>query len=257
MGRLPLIRALAAALLCLGFSFAAQAQAPAVNVFAASSLTEALNDVGAAYAAHHHVAPVFNYAASSALAHQIEQGANADLFVSADEDWMNYLQQRNLIDAPSRVSLLTNRLVLIAPSDHPLRISIRPHFNLAGALAGGHLAMADPDSVPAGRYGRAALTSLGVWDAVSPLVVRGENVRAALRFVETGDAAAGIVYATDAQASTRVVVAGVFPENTHPPITYPAAIVAGHVSDATTDFAHFLRSPEAHAIFRRHGFGVR
>lgn len=251
-------RRLFAVLLALLAFAPVSALAAPLKVFAAASLTDALNAAGDAYAAHHHERPVFNFAASSALARQIEQGADADLFMSADKDWMDYLQTRHLVDAATRVDLLSNRLVLIAPSDRPFHLSIRRNFNLLGALNGGRLAMADPDSVPAGRYGRAALQALGVWDAVSPSVARAENVRAALRFVETGEAAAGIVYATDAQASgARVVVVGTFPANTHPPISYPLAIVAGKRNAASEDFARFLRSAEARAIFRQQGFGVR
>jgi len=233
--------------------------APApLRVFAAASMTDALNMLAPMYAATGHPAPVFNYAASSVLARQIEQGAPADFFISADEPWMDYLAERRLIDASTRVSFLSNRLVLIAPHDHPISIDIRPGFDLAGALHGGRLAMADPDSVPAGRYGRAALQNLGVWNSVAGSVVRGENVRAALRFVETGEAAAGIVYATDAQASgTRVVVVGAFPEISHPHIAYPMAVVRGGRSNEARAFAAFLQTSAARAVFQRQGFVVQ
>ncbi|MES1158930.1 MAG: molybdate ABC transporter substrate-binding protein [Terricaulis silvestris] len=251
-------RTLLGAVLALVIGALAQpAFAAPLKVFAAASLTDALNAVGDAYARDHHERPVFNFAASSTLARQIEQGAEADVFMSADEDWMDYLQTRALIDTTTRVDVLTNRLVLIAPTDHPFHVTLRHGLNLSGALNGGRLAMADPDSVPAGRYGRAALQSLGAWDGVQSAVVRAENVRAALRFVETGEAAAGIVYATDAQASHHVVVAGVFPEASHPPIRYPLAIVAGRANTDARDFARFLRSGEARAIFRAQGFGLR
>lgn len=251
-----IMAALAVLLIAGGGVAVAQTAAPPVQVAAASSLTDALNQIGDAYARHGHSHPVFNFAASSTLAHQIEQGANADVFISADEDWMNYLETKNLVAPHSRVTILTNRLVLIAPADHPLHLTIRNGFNLSGALAGGHLTMADPDSVPAGRYGRAALEHLHVWQSVSDAVVRAENVRAALRLVETGEAAAGIVYATDAQASgARVMTVGVFPADSHPPIRYPMASVAGHDTAPARDFERFLRSSEARAIFRRQGFG--
>lgn len=233
---------------------AQHATAPA-RVFAAASLTDALNALAPMYAATGHPQPVFNYAASSALARQIEQGAPADLFVSADEPWMDYLAERHLIEASTRVSFLSNRLVLIAPRDHPFSITIRTGFDLAGALHGGRLAMADPDSVPAGRYGRAALQNLGVWNSVASLVVRGENVRAALRFVETGEAAAGIVYATDAQASgARVVIVDTFPEISHPHISYPLVVVRGGRTAEARAFAAFLQTEAARAVFRRQGF---
>lgn len=225
------------------------------RVFAAASLTDVLNTLAPMYAATGHPTPVFNYAASSVLARQIEQGAPADLFISADEPWMDYLAERRLIDSATRVSFLSNRLVLIAPHDHPFRVDIRAGFDLAGALQGGRLAMADPDSVPAGRYGRAALQSLGVWSSVAGSVVRGENVRAALRFVETGEAAAGIVYATDAQASgSRVTIVGTFPELSHPHISYPMAVVRGGRDSEARAFAAFLQTSAARAVFQQQGF---
>jgi molybdate transport system substrate-binding protein len=227
-------------------------------VYAASSLTDVLNEAGDRYAVTGHPRPTFNFAASSVLAHQIEQGADANLFFSADEDWMNYLTTRRLIDARTRVSLLSNRLVLIAPSDHPLHLSIASNFALHAALAGGRLAMADPDSVPAGRYGRAALEHLGVWASVQGDVARAENVRAALRFVQTGEAAAGIVYETDAiAAGANVQVVGIFPANSHPPISYPLATVAEHATPEAAAFTRYLRSQAGRTIFGRYGFGVR
>lgn len=228
------------------------------RVLAAASLTDALNEAGEAYAGKGHARPVFSFAASSTLARQIEQGAQADIFISADEEWMDYLQQRALIAPATRTRLLTNRLVLIAPADRPMRLTIRSGFPLLGALKGGRLAMADPDSVPAGRYGRAALMRLGLWAQVEGSVARAENVRAALRFVETGEAAAGIVYATDAKAAgARVQTVGVFPASSHPPISYPLALTATSRSAEARAFARFLQSAEGGAIFRRHGFGVR
>ncbi len=242
----------------LGAPASAQGAAPA-RVFAAASLTDALNELGPLYAATGHPRPVFVYAASSALARQIDQGANADLFISADEPWMDYLAERRLVDASTRVSFLSNRLVLIAPHDRPFQVQIRSGFDLAGALRGGRLAMADPDTVPAGRYGRAALQDLGVWSSVSGSVARGENVRAALRFVEVGEAAAGIVYLTDARASgNRVAIVDTFPAYTHPRISYPMALVRGGRSQAEARaFAAFLQSPQADAVFHRMGFTLR
>jgi len=242
----------------LGLAAPAMAEAQTaprpVRVFAAASLTDALNALGDAYQAAGHARPVFNYAASSLLARQIDQGARADLYISADEPWMDYLAERRLIDARSRVSFLSNRLVLIAPQDRPFTLAIRSRFDLHGALRGGRLAMADPESVPAGRYGRAALQSLGVWTAVRGDVVHAENVRAALRFVEIGEAAAGIVYLTDARASSRVVVVGEFPATTHPRISYPMAVVRGGRQAEARAFAAFLQSEQANAVFSGLGF---
>ncbi|MBL8547953.1 MAG: molybdate ABC transporter substrate-binding protein [Hyphomonadaceae bacterium] len=232
----------------------AQSQERSIRVFAAASLTDALNELGDAYASAGHPRPVFNFAASSVLARQIDQGANADLYISADEPWMDYLAERRLIDARSRVSFLSNRLVLIAPIDEPLRLQIRHGFDLHRALNGRRLAMADPDSVPAGRYGRAALQSLGVWSAVQGDVVRAENVRAALRFVELGEAAAGVVYLTDARASSRVTIVGEFPAVSYPRISYPMAVVRGGRAAEASAFAAFLQSGAGDATFSRLGF---
>jgi molybdate transport system substrate-binding protein len=226
-------------------------------VFAAASLTEAMTDAADAYARAGHPRPALSFAASSALARQIENGAPAGLFVSADEPWADYLEARKLLLPGSRVSFLANRLVLIAPADRPFKTKIGPHFPLTRLLGNGKLAMADPDSVPAGRYGKAALTKLGVWRAVEARVVRGDSVRAALRFVETGAAPAGIVYATDAAASRKVVVAGVFPESSHPPIRYPLALVAAHATPEAKAFRAWLLKKPAKAIFARYGFRVQ
>ncbi len=234
----------------------AQAQDKLV-VFAAASLTEALNDVGKAYAATGRTAPVFSFAASSALARQIENGAPAALFVSADEEWMDYLAARKLIDATSRVSFLGNSLVLAVPKGESLGVTIGPNFDLAGALKGRKLSLADPTAVPAGRYAQAALTFLGAWKAVEPLVVRADNVRAALTFVERKEAAAGIVYATDAALTGKVDVAGTFPANSHPPISYPVAIIAKNDGPAARAFHTFLLSEPAKAVYRKYGFATR
>lgn len=240
------------------FAFAPPALAQRVQplrVFAASSLTDALNELGRAYAATGRLAPVFNYASSSVLARQIDQGARTDLFISADEPWMDYLAERRLIDASTRVSFLSNRIVLVAPADRPLNLQIRAGMDLAGALHGGRLAMGDPNSVPAGRYGRAALQSLGVWASVEGSVVRAENVRAALRFVELGEAAAGVVYRTDALMSgDRVQIVGALPLASHPRISYPMAVVRGGRDAEARAFQAFLQSLQADAVFTRLGF---
>lgn len=228
----------------------------AAKVAAASSLTDVLKTIGESYAAGH-PAPVFNFAASSELARQLEQGAEADVFISADEDWMNYLDERNLIDKASRRTLLTNRLVLIAPTDHPFTLTIGPGMDLKAALKGGKLSIANPESVPAGKYAKAALEHFGAWAAVENDTARAENVRAALRFVETGEAAAGIVYATDAKASgDRVIVVGEFPPDSHSPIIYPGAVIAGRASAPGKAFLDYLSSETAKATFAAAGFGT-
>ena len=237
-----------------GFAAPVRAAEPQLLVFAAASLTETLTAVGDAYAATGKAKPVFSFAGSSALARQIESGAPASLFVSADEAWMDYLAERGLIVSPSRISLLTNTLVLIRPETRPLEVTIGPNFPLAAALGNGRLSLADPASVPAGKYAKAALESLNVWAAVERKVVRAENVRAALAFVERAEAAAGIVYATDAALAPRTKVVGTFPASSHPPISYPMAVLAGHDGRNTQAFHAFLMGDAAKAIYRRFGF---
>lgn len=240
----------------LALATPAAAQEKPVVVFAASSLTDALNAVAAAYEKAGHPKPVFSFAASNTLARQIEQGAKADLFISADEEWMDYVAKLNLIAPKTRVSFLGNALVLVAPAGSAMNVKLAPGLNLAGALNGGKLSMADPDSVPAGKYGRAALEKLGAWNVVQGAVVRGENVRAALRFVESGDAAAGIVYLTDANAAgNKIKLVGTFPQSSYPKISYPMAQVKGATKEAAA-FQAFLRGPAAKAIFRAQGFVV-
>ena len=229
----------------------------AVTVFAASSLTDVLKQIGAQFAAEGHPAPVFNFAASSELARQIEQGAGADIFISADEAWMDYVASKNLIDPASRKNLLSNTLVLVAPFDKPITIELTNEANLAAVLKGGKLAMGNPDSVPAGKYGKEALEKLGAWAGVEASVVRAENVRSALRFVEAGEAAAGIVYGTDAKAAGgKVAVAATFPADSHAPIIYPVAIVAGKESVGARALVDFLSSPKAAETFQAAGFGL-
>ncbi|HEV7689571.1 MAG TPA: molybdate ABC transporter substrate-binding protein [Hyphomonadaceae bacterium] len=238
---------------------AAPAAAPeaAVRVFAASSLTDVLKTIGDAYAAKGHPAPSLSFAASSDLARQIEQGAEADMFLSADEQWMDYLAEKNLIDPATRASLLTNKLVLIAPADRPITLEIKDGMNLKAALKGGTLVIANPDGVPAGKYAKEALEHFKAWAGVEKDTARAESVRAALRFVETGEAAAGIVYATDAKAAgDKVVTVGEFPADSHTPITYPAAIVAGKAGGPAKGFREYLSSEEAKAAFAAAGFGV-
>ena len=246
-------------------AFAALLAAPAERVLAASgrapvvlaaaSLQECLTAAGYAWARQGHPRPVLSFAASSALARQIEAGAPADVFVSADEEWMDYLVARRLVAPGSRANVATNRLALVAPAGSRLRLEVRAGFPLARALGAGRLAMADPATVPAGRYGRAALTRLGVWRAVEGRVASAENVRVALALVARGEAPLGIVYATDARAEAAVRIVGLFPVQSHPPIVYPAARIAGSRNAEAEGFRQFLLSAEGQAIFRRFGFG--
>jgi molybdate transport system substrate-binding protein len=222
-------------------------------VFAAASLTDALGAVDGAFTARTHIGVRASFAASSVLAKQIEAGAPADVFFSADLGWMDYLEKRDLLKRGSRRDVLGNSLVLIAPLDSTVHLTIAPRFDLAGTLGGGRLATGDPDSVPVGQYARAALTQLGVWDSVAPRLVRAENVRTALEYVARGEAALGIVYRTDALAEKRVRVVDTFPADTHPPIIYPAAATAGARPQAS-GFLEFLVSDEARALFARYGF---
>lgn len=227
-----------------------------VTVFAAASLKTALDEVSAAWKAETGREAVNSYAASSALARQIEQGAPADIFISADLDWMSYLAERQLIAPGTEVSLLGNSLVLVAPADSAASIAIAPGFDLAGLLKGGRLAIPEVKSVPAGKYGKAALESLGVWTSVENSIAQAENVRAALKLVATGEAPAGIVYQTDATAEPKVKVLGTFPPDTHPPIIYPAALVATSRTADAAAFLAFLQSPQAQEIFARQGFSI-
>lgn len=233
---------------------AAAAQAAPVTVFAAASLKNALDEVGAEYAKSGGEAR-FSYAASSVIARQIEQGAPADVYVSADSDWMNYLAQRRLIVASTRQDLLTNRLALIAPADSKVSLKVVRGMPIARALGSGRLALAGPD-VPAGKYGRAALTSLGAWNSVSGNLASAENVRSALQFVARGESPLGIVYDTDALVEPRVRIVGLFPANSHPAIVYPAAVVAGSKNPDAVKFLAFMRSPRAAAVFKKYGFVV-
>jgi molybdate transport system substrate-binding protein len=228
-----------------------------VRVFAAASLTDVLKTIGNQYAAAGHPAPILNFAASSELARQIEQGAEADIFISADEAWMDYLAERNLVEPASRTTLLTNTLVLIAPADRPMAIGITNGMDLKSALNGGKLAIANPDSVPAGKYAKEALEHFGAWAGVEAVTARAESVRAAMRFVEQGEAAGGIVYATDARAAGQaVIVVGAFPAESHTPITYPAALAAGTSGSEAESFMAFLGSPDAKSAFESAGFGL-
>lgn len=250
----PMRRLILSLLLLLGLAGPAGAAPPLV--LAAASLQESLNAVADAWSKAGQARPTLSFAASSALARQIEAGAPADIFVSADEPWMDRVVQAGAVAPGTRVALLTNSLVLIAPAGTARPIAIRPGFPLAAMLGRGRLAMADPASVPAGLYGREALTRLGVWNAVEPKVARAENVRAALALVERGEAPYGIVYRTDALASAKVRIVGTFPAASHRPIVYPAALLKAARSPDAAGFLGFLRSAPAKAIFRRYGFGT-
>jgi molybdate transport system substrate-binding protein len=232
------------------------AQATDITVFAAASLKNALDNAVKKYEAKTGDNVSVSYAASSALAKQIEQGAPADIFFSADLDWMDYLEQRKLIDPASRHTLLGNTLVLIAPKDSTVSLVIEKNFPLLQALGpDGKLAMASVDTVPAGKYGKAALTNLGVWDVVAPRVASAENVRAALAFVARGEAPLGIVYGTDARSEPAVKVIGTFPEDSHPKILYPVALTASAKPQARK-FLEFLLSSEAASSFEAQGFSI-
>jgi molybdate transport system substrate-binding protein len=225
-----------------------------VVVFAAASLKNALDDVSAAWKADTGKEVTISYAASSALAKQIESGAPADIFVSADLDWMKYLSDKKLTKPDTEVKLLGNRIVLVAPKDSTVAATIAPNFDLAGLIGDGKLAMGDVKAVPAGKYGKAALESLGVWASVEPKVAQAENVRAALKLVATGEAALGIVYATDAIAEPAVKVIGTFPEDTHPPIVYPVGLTAESKNADAAAFEKYLQSAKAKGLFEAQGF---
>ena len=223
-------------------------------VLAASSLQESMAAAADAWAAKGHARPVISFAASSALARQIQNGAPADLYLSADEDWMDAVEADGLLRSGSRRSLLGNEILLVAPANSDIAVDLDDVGSVVRALGDGRLAMADPDAVPAGRYGKAALESLRLWPAMKDRIARGENVRAALALVERGEAPLGIVYATDAKASDAVRVVVTFPAASHPPIRYPVAVLAASTSDDAAPFADFLASDRGHAIFAGFGF---
>jgi len=233
----------------------ARAQPRPVLVFAAASLKTALDAIAEKWRADTAKAATISYAASSTLAKQVDNGAPAELFISADEDWMDYLQRRNLTDPQSRIDLLGNRLVLIAPASTGSSTNIAPGFPLARLLGDGHLAIADPNAVPAGRYAKAALEKLGVWQAVAGRIAAAENVRAALLLVARDEARLGIVYQTDAAAEPAVRIVATFPPDSHPPIVYPLALTRAAGPEAP-GFATYLRTPAARALFEAQGFTV-
>jgi molybdate transport system substrate-binding protein len=234
-------------------SFAADADKPSITVFAAASLTNALQELGDGFTKQTSIPVRFSFAASSTLARQIENGAPADVFLSADLEWMDYLQMRNLIRADTRHDVLGNRLVLIAPADSKTKLKIEPRFPLAAALGTGRLATGDPDSVPVGRYAREALTNLEVWKDVGDRLVRADSVRSALAFVDRAEAPLGIVYETDALIDKRVRVVDVFPAGSHKPIVYPIALTSAAKPDAAR-FVAYIRGPAGVVAFKAYGF---
>lgn len=232
----------------------APAQETTLTVFAAASLKNALDDVNAAFTKQSHIKVTASYAASSALARQIEAGAPADVFVSADLKWMDYVAGKNLLKADTRFNLLGNRLVLIAGKDSGLsNVKIGPGFDIAGLAGDGRIAVADTKAVPAGLYAKAALEKLGAWAAAEPRLAQAENVRATLAFVARGETPIGIVYATDAKVEPNVKIVGTFPDGSYPPVTYPVAATA-NAKATVAKYLQFLRTSAAKAIFEKYGF---
>ncbi len=253
MRRYQIFGLVTAALVGLGGT----ARAADVTVFAAASLTNALQDIGRAYEQTTSARVTFSFASSSTLAKQIEAGAAPDIFISADDDWMNYLAAKKAIKQDTRVALLSNRLVVVVPANSSVVLDIKIGADWLRALPPGRIVTGDPANVPVGKYAQQALMKLGIWDQIAPRLVRADNVRSALVLVERGEAAAGIVYATDAAISKSVKVAGLIPEDAHKPISYPMAITAGSKSPDTERFFAFLTSPAAKSIFTRFGFTSR
>lgn len=249
------VLALATALVA-SLAFAADSEPEPLVVFAAASLTDVLQQIGPLYTRQSNVPVKFSFAATSTLAKQIESGAPVDVFLSADQDWMNYLQERRLIDVATRTDLLGNRLALIAPKDSRARLKLALGAPLLAALGpNGRLATGDPDSVPVGKYAKAALSNLDLWPAIERRLVRADNVRVALMYVARGEAPLGIVYATDAAVEPQVRIVDFFPESSHVPISYPAAATP-RASPAAASFLAFLRGDAARAIFTKSGFNV-
>jgi molybdate transport system substrate-binding protein len=247
----------AAALVTAGLpAVPARAQTKDMVVFAAASLKNALDAINAQWHQETGNKAAISYAASPALAKQIEEGAPAQMFISADVDWMDYLARKNLIRSETRSNLLGNRLVLIAPKDKAPKVDLKPGFDLAKLLGDGRLSIANVDTVPAGKYGKAALLTLGLWAMAASRIAQAENVRAALLMVSRGEAPAGIVYQTDAAADPSVAIIGVFPEGTHPPIIYPVALTAGAAHPDAAAFLAYMRSDKATTVFEAQGFTV-
>lgn len=228
-----------------------------ITIFAAASTTNAITEINTLFESRGLGRTTVAFAASSTLAKQIDMGAPADIYLSANQKWMDFLAEKGMIDAGSRFDLLGNCLVLIAPSRSRLgEIAIVKGIALADLLGQGRLAMGDPAHVPAGIYGQQALVSLGVWDAVAPKLAPTKDVRTALMLVEREECPLGLVYATDAAISAKVRVVGVFPKNCHPAISYPVAVIDGRQGEAPRQYLNFLKTPEARIIFEKYGFSV-
>jgi molybdate transport system substrate-binding protein len=252
----PPVRLLVAWVVALVQAGAVHADAPRkpeILVFAAASLTNVLGELSTDWQKKSDVPVKLSFAASSVLARQIEAGGKADVFISADQEWMDYLQSRGLIEEATRRNLVANRLVLIAPADSKIELKIAPGFPLVAALDGRRLATGDPDTVPVGRYARSALTSLGLWEAIQDRLVRADNVRSAMMFVARGEVPLGIVYTTDALVDPKVRIVDAFPANTHAPIDYPVAMVNGAHAQAR-HFIEFLASRGAREAWKKYGF---
>ncbi|MGM0937782.1 MAG: molybdate ABC transporter substrate-binding protein [Pseudomonadota bacterium] len=252
-----LIKFLAGATITLSMASYSSA-AEKITVFAAASLTNAMNEISEQYQKEHKVDVVSSYASSSTLARQIEQGAPANLFISADQQWMDYAIDKHLMVDNTRYTLLGNELVLIAPKDSKIeKVEINQQTDWKKLLDGGRLAVGDPDHVPVGIYAKEALGNLGAWDTVNPLLARTNNVRSGMALVERDEAPLGIVYGSDAVASKKVKVVGVFPTDSHKPVEYPMAIVKDQDNKATRDFYEYLKTPAASEVFKRYGFTPR
>lgn len=250
--------AVAASAFCLvAWSAVGAAALPEVSVYAAASTTDAVNEIGALFEKEGKGKLVAAFASSSTLARQIEAGAPAQIFISADKKWGDYLDEKKLFEEGTRVDLLGNRLALIAAKDSKAEIKIEHGFPLAAALGDGRLAVGDPDHVPVGAYARTAFERLGVWKELEPKLARGESVRVALTYVERGESPFGVVYTTDAAVAPNVRIVGIFPEDTHDPIVYPMAAIKGNQTDASKAFYAFLKGPEARKIFEKYGFEVK
>lgn len=248
---------LASAIFCMTSAQAQKTETKQITVFAAASLKNALDEASAGFTQSTGNKVTVSYAASSALAKQIEQAAPADVFISADLDWMDYLASKDLILPQTRSNFLGNQLVLIGPAANPTTLEIKEGFPLAAAIGDGRLATADVKSVPAGKYAKAALEKLQVWSAVEPRLAQTENVRAALALVAQGEAQFGIVYKSDAVAEPKVKVVGVFPETSHPPIIYPIALVRSSGSvDTANALLSYLLSPQGQDAFKKQGFTI-
>lgn len=251
------IKLLLGAMVATSISFAAIAKEQ-VTVFAAASLTNALTDIGQAFDKTHDTNTRFSFASSSTLARQIAEGAPAEVFLSANQKWMDYLVEQKAVDSASRITLLHNSLVMIAPKSRGLKdVTIDAKLNIPQLVGDSRMAVGDPDHVPAGRYAKEALENLGLWAASEPLLARANNVRAALALVERGEATVGIVYATDALVSSSVATVAEFPASSHKPIAYPAALISAQPTAGSKAFYDYLTSDTAKAIFVKYGFKVQ